>query len=174
MSNNKKYTKPPVNVSPERISGEEPVSQVLLPPPEPEVETIVDADEVEGHVTEDNAEAASEPEVATVVDAEEIEKHDDADNADLETAAVVTLTVAALDYIMILCAQYIGMAAYAGLSEDIVKAIEEGRQVVVFVDPLRVVITDLPFVSVDRSLDVADAGTALNVNRKLADARMLD
>jgi hypothetical protein len=152
MSNNKKYNKQENLATPAESETE--VEQVMVEDsatPEEEVE-------VEQVMVEDSATPEEEVEIAGVEASE----------------FVASLTNAALDYVTILCAQYIGVSAYASISESVIEAIESGRQVVVGGAPPAVVITPSPFASGDRNLDVAGSHVFVNVNRKLADARMLD
>jgi hypothetical protein len=149
MSNNKKYNK----------------QENLSPPAESEIE-------VDQVLEEDSACTKAEVEIDVSLD---VDTEVEVEIASVEESEfVASLTNGALDYVTILCAQYIGVSAYASISESVIEAIESGKQVVVGGEPAAVVITSSPFASGDRNLDAAGSHVFMNVNRKLADARMLD
>lgn len=83
---------------------------------------------------------------------------------------VVTLSPRAIEYLQMLLGQYIGPASV----DAYVKALEGGRQLVVRSAPMRVDVSDEPFVRLDLTCDISDAAVLLHVNRQLANVRLLD
>lgn len=89
-----------------------------------------------------------------------------------DTAPTFPLSPRALNYVQVLLSQYFGAPETSEKIRKWARAIETGNQVLVRNKPLRIDLTNTPFVRAEVSSDVADDDVLINVHRRLVHVRL--